>query len=164
MSRNRNWIWFFAVLTVLAIAAVGINLVYNVKQQLTPADLDAAIALWTAQGGTDYDLTVRQEVSSSASDQPTRSEFVTEVRRKTIVSVTLNGLPLEERLWSARDVSGWFASIERFMDIDTEPGAKKVFCRAEFDLKDGHPLRYVRRVAGTRERQELVFRMTPKAP
>ena len=40
-GSNHGWIWFFAVIIVLAVAAAAITWTYNVQQQLSPEELAA---------------------------------------------------------------------------------------------------------------------------
>jgi len=53
---GRGWIWFFAVLTILAVAAIAIQLWFNTQQQLTPQRLADARRKWNEKGPRDYDL------------------------------------------------------------------------------------------------------------
>jgi hypothetical protein len=162
MKRNRGWIWFFAVLAVLAAAAIGINWWYNARQQLTPEQLQAAMALWAAKGPADYDLVIDKTYSSAYSDgTESRDRIEAVVRNKQVVAAALNGAPMERRQWPDNDVPGWFGFVERFLQIDTQPGARRTFRVAEFHPDTGQLLRFRRRVSRTRERQEVVLRLTP---
>ena len=53
---QRNWLAFWSLLTVLAIAALIIPIVYNLRLQLTQEQLDAARQLWQDHGPSDYEL------------------------------------------------------------------------------------------------------------
>jgi hypothetical protein len=160
-QRSRGWVWFFAVLAVLAAAAIGINWAYNARQQLTPQQLQAAWDLWKRNGPADYDLVVEKTINSAAADGEIRDRIEVQVRDRKVVAATLNGAPLERRLWDEYDVPGWFGFVEDFLKIDTKPGAPRTFRAAEFDPHTGQLLRFRRRVSGTRERQEIVLRLTP---
>ena len=162
MAANRNWIWFFVVLTLLGAAAVGINWAYNARQQLTPEQLRAAEDRWDKHGPADYDLTIEKTFQSSASDNPTTDRIEVRVRKKTVVEASMNGRPLERRLWAEYDVPGWFGFVERFLQIDTAPGAPRTFRTAEFDPTTGQLLRFRRHVSVTRERQEVRLTITPR--
>ena len=59
-TRDRSWVWFFAVLAALGIAAILIPLVYNVRQQLTPEQVAAARECWRADGPASYVLDYEQ--------------------------------------------------------------------------------------------------------
>jgi hypothetical protein len=155
--RNRNWIWFFVVLAVLGVAAIGINYWYSSQLQLKPEDLKAAEARWMSKGPADYDLRIHKEISPASGGDPMREEIIANVRAGQVIKVTLNGRELEHRLLAKYDVPAWFDYLDEFMEIDTKPGAARVFCEGQFDPTDGHPTYYRRRVARTRERQELSF-------
>ena len=162
MQRNRGWVWFFVALAVLTAAAVAINWSYNARQQLTPQQLQAAEDLWAKNGPADYDLVVEKAFSSAASDgAEERDRIEVSVRNRKVVAGSLNGGPLERRHWDESDVPGWFGFVEEFLKNDTQPGAPRTFRAAEFDPDTGQLLRFRRRVSGTRERQEIVLRLTP---
>ncbi len=59
--RNRGWIWYFVILGVLTVAAVGVLVTFNVQQQLKPEQVEAARRLWEAKGPPDYDMTYTQK-------------------------------------------------------------------------------------------------------
>lgn len=153
-TKNRNWIWLFVVLGLLASAAIAINLTYNLQQQLRSEDLQAARTLWEKNGPKNYDLVIRKEVGS---EKAVRETLAAKIRNGAAIDVTLNDQPLERRLWPEYDVPGVFDWIEEFLRIDTKPGAPRSFCRARFDPADGHLLHYVRSVRGTGQRQELTI-------
>lgn len=158
--RNRNWIWFFAAVIVLAIAAVAINWAYNARQQLTNEQLAASEERWNKNGPADYDLAISKTIRSANSDEDIRDQIEVQVRKGQVVSAKMNGIPLPRRLWPEYDVSGWFGFVERFMQIDTAPGAPRTFRSADFDPKTGQLLRFRRHVSGTHERQEILLRLT----
>jgi hypothetical protein len=163
MQKNRNWIWFFVVLTLLGAAAVTINWAYNARQQLTLEELQRDEALWDDVGPADYDLVIEKTYQSSAGDSPTTERVEVEVRRKKVVAGRLNGAPRDvaKGPWARYDMSGWFRFVERFQKMDTEPEAPRTFRTAEFDPRTGQLLRFTRSVSTTRERQEIVWRLTP---
>jgi len=158
--RNANWIWLFAVLAVLSGLAVGINLMFNLRQQLTPEELTRQRQRWEAAGPASYDLVIKKVISAARSDgTPVRDELRVQVRGRQAVGGTLNGRPLESRLWAEYDMPGWFDFVERFLEKDRQPGAPRAFCVARFDATDGHLVSFVRSVGATRERQELKFEL-----
>jgi hypothetical protein len=157
MPQNRNWIWFFVALVVLGTAAVAINWAYNARQQLTKDQLEAAQDLWDKQGPGDYDLQVTKTFQSSAAETPRTDEINVRVRKKKVVEASMNGRPLERRLWDDYDVPGWFGFVERFVQIDSAPGAPRTFRSAVFDPATGQLQHFRRSVSGTHERQELVL-------
>jgi hypothetical protein len=160
--RTRGWVWFFAALAAMAVLAAAVNWTYNARQQLTPEKLATAMALWDANGPADYDLVIDKTISPAAANvAAVRDRIDVQVRNKKAVSGTINGAPLERRLLAEYDVAGWFGFVEEFLRIDTTPGAPRTFRAAEFDPHTGQLLRFRRRVSGTRERQEIVLRVTP---
>ncbi len=152
--RNKNWIWLFVVMFSLAAIAAGINLTYNLKQQLTPEQLGNAKRLWEHTGLKDYDLVIKKDVAAGT-DRSIKDVLRVTVRNRTVTDLQLNDQPLARRLWSQYDMDGWFGWLERNLEIDQQPKASRVFCVAHFDLEDGHIIKYVRSVRDTNERQEL---------
>jgi hypothetical protein len=160
-TRNRNWLWFFAALVVLGSAAVAINWAYNARRQLTMGQLTAAEDKWDTTGPADYDLVVDKTIQSGNSDEPIHDQIEVKVRNKTVTAAWLNGAPMKLRFWGENDMTAWFGFVERFLEIDTAPGAPRTFRSAEFDPRTGQLLHFTRSVSTTRERQELVLRVTP---
>jgi hypothetical protein len=163
-KANRNWIWFFVVVIVLAVAGIAINWSYNLRQQLTMEQLDGALAMWNEKGPADYDLTIEKIISSAATEgEPDRATLVVKVRRGKPLAGTLDGRPIEQadRILPEYDMPGWFEFIREFLQRDTAPHAPRTFRRAVFDPQTGALKQFVRRVSGTRERQELKFNVTP---
>ena len=161
MEKNHNWIWFFAALVVLGLAAVAINWAYNARRQLTMEQLIAAEDLWDKHGPTDYDLVVEKTIQSASASEPMRDRIEVKVRKRNVVDATINGGPIPHRVWNENDLPAWFGFVERFMQIDSAPGAPRTFHAAEFDPKTGQLLQFIRSVSLTRERQELILRLTP---
>lgn len=159
--QNRNWIWFFLALVVLGAAAVSINWAYNARRQLTMKQLEAAEDLWDKTGPADYDLVVDKTFQSAYEDAPQKHRIEVRVRKGKVVAAKDETGELAPRLWSDYDMPGWFGFVERFLQIDSAPGAPKAFRTAEFDTRTGQLLRFTRSVSATRERQELILRLTP---
>src|SRR5437879_3576951 len=158
--RNKNWLWFFGVTIALGIAAMAINWIYNVRQQLTLEQLTAAEKLWSEKGPPDYDLTIDKQYSSAASSGEANHETIeVRVRQKQVVAAPLDGRPMEPRLLPDYDMPAWFDYVEVFMKRDTAPDAPPTFRTAIFDAQTGALLHYRRRVRGTYERQELTIRI-----
>jgi hypothetical protein len=147
--RSRKWVWFFVALAALTVTAIVIETWYNLRQQLTPAQLEAARILWRERGPHSYEMTYTQNQVDGS------DTFAVQVRDQKVVSVTRNGQPLEERLYRYHSIEGLFDDIERFLERDTEPGHPRTFEIARFDPQDGHLLHYVRSVARAHERQEI---------
>jgi hypothetical protein len=130
-------------------------IVFNVGQQLTPEKLAAAIALWKERGPTSYDMEYTKPMVNET--------FKVRVRKGDVVSVTMNDQPLPEREYPYHSMRALFGFIERFQQIDQEPGQPRAFVRATFDETDGHIRRYVRSVSGKKERAEFVVtKLEPK--
>jgi len=156
-QKNRKWIWLYVVLALLACVAITINLTYNLQQQLTVNELQAARALWDKQGPKNYDLVIRKDVGV---DKSVRETIKAKVRNRAVVDITLNDQPLERRLWAEYDMPGVFDWIERFLEIDAQPKAPRAFRRARFDPNDGHVVHFVRSVRGAGQRQELTIELS----
>jgi hypothetical protein len=157
MPRNRNWIWFFVAVSILGATAVAINWAYNAKQQLTTEQLTAAEDRWDKNGPADYDLVIEKTIQSATADDVIKDRIEVRVRNKKVVAASMNERSLERRLWDDYDVPGWFGFVERFLQIDTAPGAPRTFRSAIFDPVTGQLQRFRRHVSGGHERQELML-------
>lgn len=163
MPRRRNWIWFFALLAVLTVTAISVQVWYNISQQLTPEQLEAAVARWKEKGPHDYEMeyTIRK-----MDDVET---YAVQARKGKVISVTRNGQPVEERLYRYSEMPALFGFIEDFLRqdmADSQQGKRRTYATASFDPEDGHLLRYVRSVLSSRERVEIYvarFRRLPEA-
>ncbi len=154
---SRRWIWFFAVVGLLAVAGITINLVYNIRQQLTPEQLRQARERWEETGPRSYNLRYLVRKPDTEPEQ-----YEAEVRNGRVVAARLNGRLLEVRLWGHHDMRGRYADIQRFLEEDAKPGKPRVFAKAQFDAKTGQLLHYVRAVSATRERVQIdVQELTP---
>jgi hypothetical protein len=172
--RSRGWVWFFVMLTMMAAVAIIIPIVYNLSLQLTPEQLAQARRLWQEHGPRDYDLEYAEKL-----DPDTRIFiYAVKVRDGRAVSLVCNGKPelLDERaglvvgpialLGDAAEaqehtVEGLFRQIEQSLREDAERGGRRNYVTATFDREDGHPLRYIRRVAGSRDRMEWNIKLHP---
>lgn len=54
--RRHNWIWFFLFLLLLGGTALTIEIWYNLRQQMTLAQLEDARVTWQQNGPRDYDF------------------------------------------------------------------------------------------------------------
>lgn len=149
---NRNWIWYFAVVGVLAVVFVVVLARYNISQQLSADKLAAAKALWDRDKPRDYDL----EYTQAGDAAETRR---VKVRGGKVVSVVRDGELLEPRFYAYSDMDAWFGFLEDYVKEDAEPGKPRVYSVATFDPEDGHIVRYVRRVMGTTQRLEVNFQL-----
>ena len=161
--RSRRWIWFFAVLAVLGVAAISINWVYSVWQQLRPDRLAAARALWQERGPASYDLeyVVKEENTPGADprEDPHFDYYKVEVRGGRVQSATRNDAPLSPDEAKRHDVDALFDLIQEYLGRDGAPGQARTYAHAHFDSTDGHPVHYVRRVMGSRQRLEITIQL-----
>jgi len=174
---RRRWLWFYVPLTVLAVIALVTPIVYNLGLQLTPGQLAAARQRWRDHGTPDYDLlyTARYDREADA------EEYWVKVRGGRVVSVACNGqmllfddlaglglglaargLPPEDV--SGQTVEGFFRQIEEWLREDAQSSRRRNYATASFDIRDGHPIRYVHRVAGTGQRLEWQIKLTRVKP
>ncbi len=160
-KKNRNWLWYFLLLAALTIAATSILATYNLRQQLRPDQVDTAIALWKAKGPKDYVLVYNAKKSEQAGDM--NDHYVVKVKDGQAYEVLVNGLPLPEERHAYYGMHRLLVDIERFMELDAEPGRPKTYRRGLFDGKTGALAHYVRRVMGSRQRLEItVESLEPK--
>jgi hypothetical protein len=181
-GRNRRWVWFFAVLATLGVVAVVIPIVYNLRQQLRPDQLAEARERWRQNGARDYDLAFEVKYDTD----PQADEHAVKVRDGKVVSWVVNGeelartpaqspTPLQRgeappggeallEVWKQPDVAGLFNMMQKWLEEDAAAGGRRNFATASFDVRDGHPTRYIHRVAGTRQRQEWNIKLTRVEP
>ena len=136
----------------MAVAAVTLPIVYNLSIQLRPEELSAAEARWKATGLRDYDLQYQEKITRNGEQGET--EWDVQVRDGKATAVTCNGESLPAAEYPNLTVDGQFAEIEKGLQLDLAAGARKNYATAAFDLGDGHPTHYVRRVRGTGDRLE----------
>jgi hypothetical protein len=152
--RNLNWVWFFAVLGFLGVAAVGINAVYNMRQQLTPQTLEQARQLWEKNGPRDYDLEYIKTLGTGG-DAPMSETLLVKVRKGKTVAVEGNLVIDEGRdkelFFSRYGMDALFDDIDTFLKQDARPGSPRAYNRAMFDPDDGHLIDYVRDVHSRRQ-------------
>jgi hypothetical protein len=172
-ERSRDWIWFFAILTVLGTAAVVIPIVYNLGLQLTQQQVEQARERWQAVGPTDYDLDYQQRHTLNGDTEETeyrvfvRNGHVSAVfcdGRLTMLAGTAEGLalgPVPRGLpgsLGALDIDGMFEYIDSQLRQDLNL-SHRPYATATFDKADGHPMRYVRRIHGGAERLEWTAKL-----
>ena len=127
-------------------------LVYNLSIQLRPEELAAARARWKANGSRDYDLQFQEKITQNGEE--TESNWFVEVRDGKAATVKRDGRSLVAEDYPNATVEGQFAEIERGLQLDLAEGARRNYATAAFDLRDGHPVHYVRRVRGSGDRLE----------
>jgi hypothetical protein len=151
-KKNRRWIWFFVVVFLLALLATVALVVFNLRQQLRPEQLAAARKMWAERGPRDYTMAYTTRVNEEA--EP--AHYWVEVRQGRVVLSKYNGQPEPPERYAYRSMDGLFDFIEKFMQMDSEPGALKTYVRGIFDDQKTGGLRwYVRRVMGSRQRVEI---------
>jgi hypothetical protein len=156
IARGRGWIWFFVILALLTLTAIGIQIWFNPTVPLTAPLLAEAEARWKEHGPRDYDMdyTIKKVESTE--------RFHVQVRDGKAVSVLMNDqIALEPRLYPSCTMPALYGFIEEFMEQDAQPGKPRTFSNVMFDPLDGHLIHYVRSVAVRRERQEISVRLIP---
>ena len=162
--RNRRWLWFFVVVFVLAVAATVTLIRINMALQLKPEALDAAWALWKEKGPPSYVLVYTRSVPGSDTET-----YLVRVRDGKTVFASLNGMPLEDRLYPRYGMDALFGDLDDFLRLAHKPGAPRTYLVAGFDPEDGHIYRFVRSVSSvmgrTHERVEInVQELRPLGP
>jgi hypothetical protein len=167
--KSRAWVGYLALLVLLSAVAAAVPIVYNLRQQLRPEQLQEARQRWREHGPDDYDLTFA--IRFDRERLPERHFVIVRGGKVVLAScegeiVTLSpalraaaGLPAgglgKEK---GQAVPAIFDHIE---DLLREPGAEHNFLVATFDAKDGHPRRIVRRVHRSSTREEWNLRLWP---
>lgn len=158
---------FFALLTLLALTAIAVPIVYNLSLQLDADDVKAARQRWQEHGPSDYVL----EYLVKRDRDPRGDEYWVKVRNGQVVSVFRNGEPLllenpvglflgfgsrtlPEGDYSAYGVDGLLDEIERLVTEGIESEGKRNYATSTFDKVDGHPIRFIFRVARSNIRLE----------
>ena len=164
--KNHAWIYFFVFIIVASVGVAGFMIAFNLWIQLNPEQLEAARKLWQEKGPTSYNLVYTKRLN----DDTKVDTFEVEVRGREVKKVLMNGRPLQKEKDEHEDprihhtMERLFRDIERFMELDKKPGAKKVFVTAIFDDQNGGLRRYIRRVMGTTQRVEMHITVTAIDP
>src|SRR5665213_241627 len=149
---SRRWVWYFLVLAVMSSTAIILPIIYNLSLQLRPDELAAASQRWKANGPRDYDLQFQEKITEHG--ESSDSEWVVKVRDGKVTAVTCDGDTLPAAEYPDLTVDGQFAAIEKGLQLDLAEGVRRNYATAAFDLHDGHPTHYVRRVRGSGDRLE----------
>lgn len=156
-TRNRGWIWYFVVLVILGGVTTTALILFNLSQQLKPEELAKARRLWSTKGMHSYRL-----IYTVKNGEATPEMFVAHVRHGKTEFATMNGQKLPDRLLVYRNMDALLDDVERFLSVDRQEGKPRTYLHAVFDTKDGHLVKFVRRVMGSRERVEInVQELTP---
>lgn len=163
IHRRYRWVWFFVILAVLGLAAVVIQIRFNLAQQLKPEQLQAAHQLWQQNGPKNYRLQFTQ-ISSGGKDifvaWVRNGEVRAVVRKQDPSQPDTAGQRLQPEQYSFYGMDGLFGIIDDFLRLEV-----RTYMRATFDPQDGHVTHFVRRVSGTQERQEITdVKLEPAAP
>ncbi len=158
--RRRTWVWFFAALGLLAVAAIIIPLVavplVHGLEPVTRENLQAARQLWERNGPRDYDMEYRKKGTVNGS-------FNVQVRNGRAVSVIMDDQPLDRSnnptLFDYQTMTAMFDDLERFLELSQKPGSPPVLLRARFDPVDGHIIRYIYSVTGTPQQIQVSVRL-----
>jgi hypothetical protein len=161
-TKNHAWIYFFVFIIVASVGVAGFMIGFNLWIQLKPDQLEAARKLWQEKGPTSYKMVYTKRLN----DDTKVDTFEVEVRGGQVKKVLMNGRPLQKEKDEDEDprihhtMERLFRDIERFMELDKKPDAKKVFVTAIFDDQNGGLRRYIRRVMGTTLRIEMHITVT----
>jgi hypothetical protein len=169
-AKSRRWVWYFVVLGILTVLAVGIQVGYNLRQQLKLEQVEAARALWQEKQPRDYQFRWTKKAA-------TPETFIVWVRNGRVVAAVMKpgetvpdekATPLPPRLYSSYDVPALFDFLDDFLRMDAQPGSRRAFNRAIFDAEDGHLVHFRRSVMGTGQAVEIgdvqLTRESPGAP
>jgi hypothetical protein len=174
-GKNRRWVVFFLLLAMLAATGILIPLGYNLSLQLKAEDVATAKELWREHGPADYDLEYLVKVDSDDA-----VEYRVAVRSRRVMWVAshsgvvlsselrdalgpalgcalrlcYNDVAPADELTKLHSIDAFFNLMESKLRDDVAVGGRN-YATATFDTKDGHPLRYIHRVRGSRERIEL---------
>jgi hypothetical protein len=155
MTRSRRWIAFFVVLGLLVIGAASTEVWFNLRQQVTQAEINAAKERWRASGPSDYDMDYTFKTIDNA------DQYQVEVRARHAVRARRNGQPLDARQFRYCTMPYLMEIVEDYFRQDSNAEAPRTFAVAHFDPTDGHLIHYVRSVMSKRERQEITVNFHP---
>jgi hypothetical protein len=167
-KRSNAWIWFFTFVFVASVVLAGFMIWFNMRLQLKPEQLEAAMQRWKEHGPRDYRLVVTKQVNENEPDH-----FDITVRDRRVIDVRLNGQRLRneanEPYPPGHERLQWYTmhhllrEIEVLLDQDAKAG-KKNYNVAHFDDQTGALRKYIRRVMGSRQRVEETVKLEPLAP
>jgi len=157
VTPSRRWVWFFLFLAIVPAALIGVEIWFNLNQQLTPEKLAAARARWDENGPRDYVL--EYEVKREYNPEPASrnpDKYTVRVKDRKVEEVTAaDGKPPEPGEFDFGSMDDLFDRIARQLQADKESGGRRPFVTATFDKHDGHIAHYVHSVSTTRERLEV---------
>lgn len=147
--RSRFWVSFLAPFALIAIAgAILLAALRESTEPLTPESLEAAEALWRANGPRSYRLDV--EIGGA---QEGRHDI--RVREGRVEAMTTDGRPVPESAWDHWSVEGMFRQLRQELAMARDPrkphGAAdpaSILLRVRFDRDLGAPRYFLRHVSG----------------
>ena len=104
--RTRSWVVFFAILTLLVAAAVGLETWYNLRQQLSPEILEQARTLWQEKGPADYDLKYTVTRQSRSGER-----LHARLHGGEVADIEIDGEPLNPALVGFHNLAPLFAEV-----------------------------------------------------
>ncbi len=153
--------WFFLFLAVVPVTLLGIEIWFNIHQQLTPEKLAEARTRWQENGPRDYLL--EYEIKREYNPEPgTRApdKYTVLIRNGKVERVTgADGRPPKSGEFEFSTMDDLFERIARQLRTDEETGGKRPFVTATFDRRDGHIAHYVHSISTTRERLEVTVNL-----
>jgi hypothetical protein len=160
-ARSHGWVWFFAVVALLTVAAIVILGVVKYRFRLEPLTrerLEAARELWRKHGPQDYNLRYTTVKPGST------ESFEVRVRAGEVVYAAPDKRPLAQKA-NYYGMPALFRYLDEFLREDARPGRPRAESLAAFDPHDGHLVRYVRRVADPGQKLEIsVDEFEPVSP
>jgi hypothetical protein len=161
-----RWLWYFVVLGLLTAGGIIANTWYNLRQQLTPEQLEAARQLWIKNGPRDYRLyfTIKREINPDPAGVAA-DRYSVEVHDGKLTAVygpddkRIDPCEMEPDDHNMDTMDDLFTVIALKLQADSEPGKPRAFATATFDAKDGHVIHYVHSVMQTRERLEVTVEL-----
>jgi hypothetical protein len=167
-KKNNVWAWFFAFVVLASVSVAVLMIVFNLRVQLKPEELDGAMQRWKDHGPRDYRLTVTKQINKN---DPEHYEIT--VRDRRVIDVRLDGQRLRndanEPYPPGHDRLQWYTmdhllrEIEVFLDQDAKEGRTN-YNVARFDEATGALRSYVRRDMRSNQRVEETVKLDPLRP
>src|SRR5262245_19678572 len=115
-KRNSGWIWYFAIVFLLAVLGTLWLGLFNLSVQLTQDQLSAAREKWNAHKPADYDLvyTIKNDPES-----PGR-EYSVRVRGGKLIHVLEDGLELSPDQAGSFTMEAILDLMQKNLDADSQ--------------------------------------------
>jgi hypothetical protein len=165
--KNWGWLGYFLFLIVASVGVTIFMIMFNLRIQLKPEELEAAHKLWKENGPKSYDMVYKKKLGVINAEDV----FAVKVRNGKVESVRMNDAPLKRnkdqdpdqdpRIYFSMDAI--FHDIERFMDLDQRNKDAKVYVVANFDPKTGAVIKYTRYDMRSKDRVEMNIILTAVA-